>query len=773
MTQTGPFLHLYLEVGLGQEEKGGGGEERSNPRMLKDPDLFPSSHRTPSPRRARSPGPPHCPGTSRDPSPTRPGPPPPHHTRGSQHLGPPPAEPPYPQTQRSHGPDRLLQVHTPPETLPACGDPCQGRGMLSVPPATSSPSRPSSRGTLPEEGRRSVVTFSYVQKASVQSPKHAGTRQAEPQDYRSPDAGRGADRADDPPLWVDAMHSGQEEPDQIYSPWGESPHGSPYRRRTTQESSRTPVEEGGSPDLRRRLAGGPRSPSLPREPESYRCRSWGGSPVLPRTARTLPASTLFQDPDPASSRGWPSGPPRSPILDRPSSPFSQYSYHQPAPDHQPTPQYSPPSCLGDGSPWLSSRYQPLLSAGRPTDIQHPSIPASPPCRTSYHPSSPCRTSYHASPPCRTSYHANDSTGNWSNNNTAIPHIDSNNVHQSARNSMHPSASSSPYRPVYAPPGYSSSACDASRPSSSSRSCSPARSPELARKLALEASRMSPLFTDRRTPSPMDPSWPESSLRGGLIPGEPQPCASLHGHAPRSQRPDLEDRAPPLRAEPDPAGSAWPLSAQAHLFPAGAPASPARSHCGAASASPVLDPRNQHPPAPSNTTSSSLISSSPAPSSPAQHRLQPPQYRGEGGPKKLMSPREGAPRVGHHGPPQQGSQNILTPAQAPDPGYTLETRGGARTSPNTEEEDGRGGGGGGGGAAEEQRRGGVWSSQSSSGVTGSVSGSGGSGWVSQTDVEGSLSPENSSQSSQRSGETPATPQVGQHKSKVCCRTSHTL
>ncbi|KAJ3610140.1 hypothetical protein NHX12_022234 [Muraenolepis orangiensis] len=738
MTQTGQVLHLYVEVrSLGQEEKGGGGDddEKSDHRILHGPDLPPS--RTFSPRPAHSPGPSRRPGISRDPSPT-PSSPSAQRTLGYRHPGAPPGDPPYPQTQRCHGPDSLLQVLHPPETLPPRGDPRQGRDMLSVPPS-SSPRRPSSRSLPEEEGRRSVVTFSYVQKANIQSLEHCGVRQAEPRPpFGSPEAGPGA-----APVWVDTMPpQGDQEPDQVFSPWGQSPHGSPYHRRTAPDPLQTP-EEAGSPDLRRRLAClglGDRSPSLPREAESYGCRSWNGSPVLPRSTHTLPASAALRDPDPAGSRYWPRGPPRSPTLDRPSSPSSRYVYHQPAPDPQPTPQYSPPSWLGDESPRLSSRYRPLLPAGRPTDIQH-QIPAS----------SPSRTSYPASPTSRTSYHANnrESSGNWSNSghNTAIPYNESNCMHHNARNSMHPSASSSPYRPAYIAPGYSSSASDASR-----QSCSPAGSPEVARRLALEASRLSPLFTDRRTPSPGDPSWPEVSPTGGLIQIVPQPRTSLHGgHAAASSQRSAEPA-------PDPAGpSVWPLSAQARLFPPGAPASPA--HRPSAPPSPVLDPRNQHPLGPARSGPAPFCSTSSvsAPSSPAQHRLQPPQYRGEGGPRRLVSPREGTPRVGNPGP-QWGSSTTNTEIHAggPDPGYSLETRGGARTSPNMknkeEEEDDDGGG-------EEQRRGGggVSSSQSSSGVTGSVSGSGTSGWVSQTDVEGSLSPETSSQSSQRSCETPATPQ----------------
>lgn len=142
------------------------------------------------------------------------------------------------------------------------------------------------------------------------------------------------------------------------------------------------LEEFGSPELRRRFAGQNSvncSPTLP-----GRCRSWAGSPVLPRSTLTLPARAPLLDLDRGICRSSVNGLPRSPASDHLCA-HTGYSSHSLAPTsvlrcHGPTQIQQRPRTLDDGL-----RFHPALPAGRPTDIQHDVQPGVRP-RTHHSPS---------------------------------------------------------------------------------------------------------------------------------------------------------------------------------------------------------------------------------------------------------------------------------------------------------------------------------------------------------------------------------------------------
>ncbi|CAL8258943.1 unnamed protein product [Lota lota] len=227
---------------------------------------------------------------------------------------------------------------------------------------------------------------------------------------------------------------------------------------------------------------------------------------------------------------------------------------------------------------------------------------------------------------------------------------------------------------------------------------------------VQKARVQSLDTGPGTPQP-EPRLPPRSLEAGRGADRMDAPPVWGGATQSGEDPDRihppwgqTPHGSPYRSRP---GSPGPRRRLAGLVPGprspslppGGPAGPG----SVASAPPVLDPLNQHP------APSSPAPSSPAPSAPAQHRLQPPQYSGEGGSRRLMTPREEAPSGKGHGQPRgPPTQNMDAPAGGPDPGYSPGTGGGAHTSPHTEEEDGGGGG-------EERKRGAGSSSQSSSGL----------------------------------------------------------
>ncbi|XP_035770742.1 uncharacterized protein LOC102778377 [Neolamprologus brichardi] len=401
MSQAGKVLHLYVEVRSVAEEEGkvpGRGDDGSSHLMLQCPDVLPHSQRS-SAYSSRNPSP--------DLSPIQ------HHMGGETH-----SLPLSKTSSRQSGNFRsnaqlqedalhdsfgqLLEVLTPGMTVPrhhgSLGhigssdmDPYQRR--VFIPPSSTSsgrltvPSTPVSGrrycevpGVEGNEGRKSVVSFSYIEKANVHntaarrsslshnepdSPfKEMGSRKALPAHLRK--------RLSDPMSYNGYLSQSHTCPAQ--SP---APRGSPYLQRANLDSvargaTYRALEEFGSPELKRRF-GGHRfensSPSLPRQYQPSRCQTWGGSPDLPRSTLTLPCKTQLMELDRTLSRSPVNGLPRSPASNHLCAHTSCWSADPAAKLHSNGPS-KPRPWTGDESPRQSSKFHPPLPAGRPTDIQH-------------------------------------------------------------------------------------------------------------------------------------------------------------------------------------------------------------------------------------------------------------------------------------------------------------------------------------------------------------------------------------------------------------------
>ncbi|GAA6224461.1 uncharacterized protein LOC108873853 [Lates japonicus] len=647
MSQAGKVLHLYVEVRSVPEEEGkalGRGNDGTGHLMLQCPDVLSHSQRS-STRSSPNRSPALSPVTQ-------------HHTGGGNHSIPPSkSSSRHSVSFQLQNPDatgsvlydsfgQLLQVLAPGTTSPSHHgslgrtrssdmDHYQGRVPIS-PSSTSSggltvPSTPTSNrrshevpGVGGEEGRTSVVTFGYIEKANVHS---MGSRRSS---VCQSDLDNPLNRLDgqlltahlrkrlSDPVW----YNGQSEqsnpyPNHPYSSRNQSPRGSPYLQRSTldavaRDATYRALEEFGSPELRRRFASHGSencSPTLPRHYQSPRCRSWGGSPVLPRSTLTLPSKVQLLELDRGICRSSVNGLPRSPASDHLCA-HTGYSSHAVASNSAPHPHGLPQSqqrpWVGDESPRLSSKFHPPLPAGRPTDIQH-EIP------TSIFPTSnQTRTGYQTS---GNSQHSVNSSYNTKITNTSHNSTDS--IQYSANNNSSLSSKSH-----YRSSRCSSRASDAVSPTNGRRSFSPSPNAEVACKLAVEASKLSTIFAGRRSPSPT-PSQAES-LRsespkmGGSLLREPQPYATLQEqNSPEPLQVDnlnhrwkTEKQLPQTRP-----GRISPVLSQTALSSPASPALPARLHRAAASQSPVLDPRQQRSSSPSKDTST-------------LHRYQPPQYTGD-------------------------------------------------------------------------------------------------------------------------------------------------
>ncbi|XP_070832949.1 uncharacterized protein psda isoform X1 [Chaetodon trifascialis] len=649
MSQAGKVLHLYVEVRSVAEEEGkvpGRRDDGTGHLMLQCPDVLPhsqrsSTHSSPSRSPDFSPVSPHqtgIGGPSKSSS---------RHSVSFQLQNPDATGSPT-QVQRqdvlydSFG--QLLQVLAPGmtssdqhgsvgQTCSSDSDPYQGR-VLFYPSSTSSgrltvPSTPTSNRRsyeVPElggeQGKKSVVTFGYIEKANVHSVggRRTSMCQSESDSHHNRMDGQlpahFRKRLSDPAWYNGQPGQGNPYSSHLYLPQNHSPHGSPYMRRTTldtvaRDATCRALEEFGSPELRRRYARhSPEncSPTLPRNYQPPRCRSWAGSPVLPRSTLTLPSKAQLLELDRGVCRSSVNGLPRSPASDHLCA-HTGYSSHSVAPTStlrsHGLPQSQQRPWAGDESPRLSSKFHPPLPAGRPTDIQH-EIP------TSNH----SRTGYQAS-------------GNpqHSVNNSCSAFVT--NTSHNAVDSLHSSAnddSNLPRKTYYKSSRCSSRASDTVSPTTGRRSISPSPNAEVACKLAVEAAKMSTIFADRRTPSPT-PSQAES-LRsespktGGSFLRESQPYATLHGQTPleplqadkQNHRWKTDKTIPQTRP-----GRVSPLLSRKGLSSPASPALPARLHRAATSQSPVqspdLDPRQQRGLSPTKDMST-------------LHRYQPPQYTGD-------------------------------------------------------------------------------------------------------------------------------------------------
>lgn len=641
MSQAGNVLHLYVEVRSVAEEEGkvpGRRDDGTAHLMLQCPDVLPYSQRSSSPYHSQdlSPVSQHQSGV------------------GSYSLPPSKSSSRHSVSFQLQNPDatgsptqfhrqdvlhdsfgQFLQVLAPGTTGPgqhgSLGrtrssdmDPYRGRVLIS-PSSTSSgtltvPSTPTSNrrsyevpGVGGEEGKTSVVTFGYIEKANVHSMGGRRTSLCQSELGRmegQQPPGHLRKRLSDPMWYNGQPGQGDPYPSHPYTSQIQSPQGSPYLQRAlpdavARDATYRALEEFGSPELRRRFAGhSPEncSPTLPRHYQSPRCRSWGGSPVLPRSTLTLPSKAQLLELDRGVCRSSVNGLPRSPASDHLCA-HTGYSSHSVTRSHGP-PQSQQRPWAGDESPRLSSKFHPPLPAGRPTDIQH-EIP------TSIFPTSNhSRTGYQF---IGNTQHSVDSS--YSANLTNTSHNATDSIHYSTNDNLSSKT------------GYKSSRCssrasDAASPTSGRRSVSPSINAEVACKLAVEATKLSTIFAERRTPSPT-PSQGES-LRsespkvGGSFLRESQPYATLHGKSsPEPLRADNQnhrlktDKAIP-QTRP---GRVSPLLSQKAPSSPASPALPARLHRAATSQSPVLDPRHQRCSSPTKDTA-------------ALHRYQMPQYTGD-------------------------------------------------------------------------------------------------------------------------------------------------
>lgn len=628
MSQAGKVLHLYVEVrSVGEEEGKLLGADGMGDLMLQCPDVLPRSQRSSarsSPNRSPSPVPQLNSGPSSKSSS--------RHSVSFQ-LQSPDGTVSSPQSQRqdvlydSFG--QLLQVLAPDAVGPAQGDslgrtrspevepfrrgvlnpssstPC---ARLTVPPTPPGPLRPyEAPWTEGEDGRTSVVTYGYIEKSNVYSRGRRSSvchSELDAPFYRGegPLLPTHSQKRLSDPLWYNVPpYVGHP-----YPPHTRPPAASPHLHRATlgavaRDATCRALEEFGSPELRHRFSGqGPvnYSPTLPRHHQSPRCRSWGGSPVLPRSTYTLPPRAQMLEMDRGLSRTAVNGLPRSPASDHLCG-HTGYPAHVVAP-----PSLAPPQ--SQARPWavedsLRSKLHPHLPAGRPTDIQHV-VPAD----------------VHPHPPLGAGHQAG-----W------IPQHCANSGHKPNTTTSHNVTGGIHYNATDIPPAKShhnwsrcsSRASDDVSATSSQRSASPSLNSDVASKLAVEASEISTGFAEGRTPSPTlfqaeslrsdSPRTAEPVLR------ESQPYATLPGRrSPEHQPADKQNHRWKTDKETRQTrpGCISPVLPKKGLSTPVSPALPARLHRTGTSQSPVLDPRQQRAPSPSNEMSS-------------LHRYLPPRYTG--------------------------------------------------------------------------------------------------------------------------------------------------
>lgn len=525
MSQSGKVYHVYVEVRDG---------EGLDPLMLQGPDVLPQSQRT-SPH--LGPSPTHSPGMlhkgggsnqslSSNKSSSR------HSV--SFHLGPAGDEQgghctlgPHRQSLPCDGLSHLLstlqsghngilmRAHST-ENEPLYARENHIAGRYTAPPTPSAGRRsyygtPGGRDVGGGEGRRSVVTFSYIEKGSVQAAgpgadgSHSSLCHSEPEnpfnralEEEEEEAERSASlmrkRLSDPvrfSSWDSLGVSG-------HKLTSAQRHALNLRRATldsiAREATYRALEEFGSPQIRRRLEAQSHHPHPQDQPphDQPRCRSWGGSPVLPvRSACTLPTNTHLADLDRNHSAY---GLPRSPATEHLSSHVRQ-NYYTVSPPTTRAHSYGTPNHQrqwhGEDSPKLPYKHGPALPSCKPTAIQH-EIPAM--TVTKAPGNNHQRPSQHSVDSPRLSHRVNFNL-------------------EAARGSKAGTDEGTNYL-------------------SGRKSVSPSTSPDLARKLAEEASKLSTIFAERRSPSPVPSSGEETnrsdSPRSGSLSRESQVYASLQG-----------------------------------------------------------------------------------------------------------------------------------------------------------------------------------------------------------------------------------------------------
>lgn len=503
MSQAGKVLHLYVEVRSVPEEdekvtgRGDGGTAHL---MLQCPDVLTHSQRNST----RS-----TPIRSPDLSPVAP-----HHTDGNHSFSPSKSSSRHsvsfqlqsPDTARSPPPfqnqdlldsfGQLLEVLAPKTSSSAHSGSagCAGSpDMHLYTPTSTSSNRLTLSSTsncnrkpygvseaVDEHGRTSVVSFGYIEKASVQStaerrsslclnetngPLHRVESHLLSTHLRK--------RMSDPVWYSSQLSDGDTFHTHHQPPHREPPQVSSRIQRTTvdavaRDATCRALEEFGSPELKRRFAG--HSPTLVRHHQAPRCRSLGGSPVLSRSTLTLPSKNQLLDLDRQICRGSLNGLPRSPATD-----------HLCAQTGHPLHSAVSSPTLGSAKE-SSSRFHPPLPAGRPTDIQH---------------ELPIRNF------SGSSYQAGDS--HYSVNSCFSTKITSTNHHST---DSIPFSDNLDSRTLYKPSRCSSRASDVDSLLSDLTSASPSSNAELDCKPVTESNRLSGGLSGKLTPSPT-PSQAES------------------------------------------------------------------------------------------------------------------------------------------------------------------------------------------------------------------------------------------------------------------------
>ncbi|XP_043111587.1 uncharacterized protein psda [Puntigrus tetrazona] len=479
MSQSGKILHLYVEVRSVTDEEGNdlGDVEKTDSIMLTAPDILQSSqyggpntpHGRTSPRGVLHKGGSSTQSLASSKSTSR------HSVSFQLHPGH-SSDQPVTQRPKSLPYDEINQLLSALQTDPAGNtchlvsaaserDPFFGRehhlsGRFTAPPTPSGTRKSFSPTKMKggDEGRRSVATFSYIEKAKIKSVEgqYSSLCQNEPQNPFNKSMEEKVKpfhlrkRLSDP-VWFNNLESTSNCSLKQHSQGLGNSHMSntSFRRATldsiAREATHRALEEFGSPQLRQKLAGNctDRKHDV-RTGEQRRCRSWSGSPVIPCSSRTLPNKATIMDHE-RNSQIYRI--PRSPATDQLSNHAKQAYFNM---------SHATANTLEVSNQRVQGyRHRPNLPSGKPTAIQH-EVPA----MIVTQPSSYQQIGHSISDSPRQAHRVNFNLTNFKNK-----------IEEGA-NQL-----------------------------SGRGSASPATSPEMARKLAEEASKLSILMEARRSPSP--------------------------------------------------------------------------------------------------------------------------------------------------------------------------------------------------------------------------------------------------------------------------------
>ncbi|KAK2820735.1 hypothetical protein Q5P01_023694 [Channa striata] len=262
---------------------------------------------------------------------------------------------------------QLQQASSSPTVSKRWNSPCDGVPAIHSPITASSgkvtvPHTPSNCRKFKEEdisdGKRSVVTFSYIEKSNVKAlesprntvrergtneerstPSHFRKRLSDSVCFGSPDSSCSSS----PKVTFQSPESHQ----QLFSPSLRQQPLDPIGRAATQRA----VEEFGSPLLRIKLAHALEHTSYSRYNQQPHCQSWAGSPVQHQNISKTPKDHITERSQAVC------GLPRSPASDQLSSQSRQ------------SPRSRPGSCVASQSPpYLSGEYKSV--AGSPATKRH-------------------------------------------------------------------------------------------------------------------------------------------------------------------------------------------------------------------------------------------------------------------------------------------------------------------------------------------------------------------------------------------------------------------